>query len=148
MVSRIRAALGLALVLLLVHTATAFAKGNFAFLSISGKNMKVEVRTADRNLTTDWFAFADFSVGSIPAPASPPEGGFVITRYYMDGATADPFDQLLYFPVAGLVYYHGLLDGISDYDGKWYAAKPQIKKVFANALAAELQRYAPVIRRR
>jgi hypothetical protein len=148
MLSRIRAALGLALVLILLHTATAFAKGNFSFLSISGKNMKVEVRTADRNLTVDWFAFADFSGGSILAPAHPPEGGFVITRYYVDGGSADPFDQLLYFPAAGLVYYHGLLGGSSEYDGKWYAAKPQIETVFENALAVELQRHTPVIRKR
>jgi hypothetical protein len=133
--------------LALLLTTTALAKGNFAFVSISGGNLKGEIRTADRNLTTDWFAFADLSASGLPAPADPPKGGYVIIRYYIDGHRDVVFDHLHYYPAAGLVYYDGIGYGSSNWDGKWLIAKPGIERTFRNALTVELARHAGVIRR-
>ncbi len=134
MFTRIKFALGLALMLTILLTTTALAKGSFAFIAISGESLNSEVRTADRSLTVDWFAFADFPGGGIPAPANPPEGGYMILRYYIDGGREFAFDELHYYPAAGMVYYDGLRGGRSEYDGKWYQAKPEIEAVFMNAL--------------
>ena len=45
------------------------------------------------------------------------------------------FDRLHYYPDTGFVYYDGLVNGSSEYDGKWYTAKPEIKTVFESALS-------------
>jgi hypothetical protein len=46
-----------------------------------------------------------------------------------------PFDQLHYYPYTGYVYYDGLVNGSSEYDGKWYAATPSAEEPFRAALA-------------
>ena len=137
----------LTLLLTLVLTSVAQAKGSFAFIAISGEGLNGEIRTADRNLTLDWFAFADFPGGGIDAPASPPAGGYVITRYYIDGRKPSAFDQLHYYPAAGLVYYDGLKGGSSEYDGKWYTANPVIAGAFRSALMREIGLHSTVIRK-
>ncbi len=147
MVPRIRTASGLALLMMLTLTTTALAKGNFSFIGISGASLNSELRTSDRGLTADWFAFADFPAGGISAPAHPPEGGYVITRYYIDAGQVAAFDRLHYYPAAGLVYYDGLVGGRSEYDGKWYAAKPEIKTAFENALINEEALHVQFIRK-
>ena len=147
MFARIRTALGLALLMMLALTTTALAKGNFSFIGIAGASLSSELCSSDRDLTTDWFAFADFAGGGIAAPAIPPEGGYAITRYYIDGGRESAFDQLHYYPAAGLVYYDGIVNGWSEYDRKWYAAKPQIKLVFQNALTREQLLHGMVIRK-
>lgn len=147
MLTRIQLAAGPAFLLTLALTSPALAKGNFSFLAISGGNLNNEVRTADVNLVSDWFAFADFQGGSVSAPAKAPEGGYVVTRYYVDGLRTAAFDRLHYYPAAGLVYYDGLLGGSSEYDGKWYTARPGIQPVFERAVFREEMRHALLIAR-
>ena len=147
MFPRIKTALGLTLSLALAITTTALAKGEFSFIGISGASLESELRTNDRALTTDWFAFADFQGGGIPAPATPPDGGYTITRYYIDGGRESVFDQLHYYPAADPVYYDGLLGGRTEYDGKWYKAKPEIKMLFENTLIREESRHVMVLRK-
>jgi hypothetical protein len=134
MFTRFRLALGLTLLLTLLTSVTVFAKGSFAFITITGPNLKEPIRSTDPALTTDFFAFADFTHGIMKVPTNPGVG-YEVTRYYNDGGREAAFDHLHYYPETGYVYFDGLVNGSSEYDGKWYPAKPEIKDVFFSALA-------------
>jgi hypothetical protein len=139
---RIRVALGIALLVALVASITVFAKGGFSFISITGGNLKDELRVTDPDLTTDFFAFADFSQARTKAPTEP-GAGYEITRYYIDGTRETAFDRLHYFPETGFVYYDGIVNGASEYDGEWYTAKPEIRKVFEGLLPGQIKSVEP-----
>ncbi|MCI0607870.1 MAG: hypothetical protein L0Z71_02265 [Anaerolineae bacterium] len=61
----------LALSLALMTSITVFAKGGISFITITGANLKDEVRLNDPSLTADFFAFADFNKGGVEAPDDP-----------------------------------------------------------------------------
>lgn len=143
MFSRIRNAAGLAILLALVTAITVFAKGGFSFIAITGPGLKEEVRATDTVLTEDFFAFADFYNHNVEAPAKPGEG-YEITRYYVDGKREIAFDQLHYYPETGFVFYDGILNGESEYDGEWYAANPAVKTVLERVLPIASMEKAPL----
>ena len=125
---------GLALLAACIAAIPVLAKGGYAFITITGPDLKETVRTSDAALTEDFFAFADFYRDRVEAPADA-GAGYEITRYYLDGGREIAFDRLHYYPAAGVVYYDGIVNGSSEYDRKWYAAKPEIKSIFENAVA-------------
>jgi hypothetical protein len=151
MFTRIKIALGAALSLALLLTTTAVAKGNFAFIAVDGDGSRYKVRLSDTELLNDWFAFANFQARSVAAPANTPDGGYEITRYYIDRHREVAFDRLHYYPQAGLVYYDGIVNGSSEYDAKWYEANPDIRTIFESdmrtATLQEALRHALFIRR-
>ncbi len=138
MFSRFRVALGSALLVALITSITVFAKGNFSFITITGSNLKDVVRLTDPALTTDFFAFADFYQDKTGTPEDPGEG-YEITRYYIDAGQESTFDQLHYYPKTGYVFYDGIVNGDSEYDGKWYKANPDILKPFETALSIQIR---------
>jgi hypothetical protein len=125
----ILAALGLAIPML-----TATAKGNFDYVTVKGPGITGEINITNPALTDDFFAFADFSRGSIASPSAPGEG-YQVVRVYVADNNDQPFDQLHYYPYTGYVYYDGVVNGSSEYDGKWYAANPAAEGPFRAALA-------------
>ena len=133
MFSRIRNAAGLAILLALVTSISVLAKGGFSFIAVTGPGLKEELRATDTGLTEDFFAFADFYRDKVEAPANPGQG-YEITRYYVDGKRETAFDQLHYYPETGYVFYDGILNGESEYDGEWYSANPAVKTLFENVL--------------
>jgi hypothetical protein len=133
MLSRIRTALGLTLLLTALTFITVFAKGSFSFITITGPDLKELIRSTDPALTTDFFAFADFFQDKITEPADP-GAGYEITRYYVDGGRESAFDHLHYYPDSGYVFYDGIVNGWSEYDNEWYTASPEIKTAFDRAL--------------
>jgi hypothetical protein len=143
MFSQIRVAFGLALLLGFVSSITAFAKGGFDFITITGPDLKEKVRVTDTALTEDFFAFADFYEDKTEAPADAGVG-YEITRHYIDGSREYIFDRLHYYPDAGFVYYDGIENGGSEYDDKWYTAKPEIKTIFESALSIGTGSVAPL----
>lgn len=137
MFSRIRVAFGIALALAVLSCTIALAKGNYSFITIAGSSLKETIYVKDSALMTDFFAFAVFYQDETQAPADAGTG-YEITRFYMDGSTALPFDRLHYYPETGLVYYDGIAgDGSSEYDGKWYLARPEVRAPFENALSSQ-----------
>ena len=138
MPSRIRIALGLALLLSLLTSVTISAKGDFYLIVVTGADLKDEVRILDPALTTGFFAFANFSRDKAEAPVDPGVG-YEITRYYLDGGAEIAFDKLHYYPAAGFVYYDGIVNGSSEYDRKWYTAQPGIKTTFETTLFTQLR---------
>lgn len=122
---------------LLLPTALVLAKGEFDYIAIKGPGITGEIDVTSPALTQDFFAFADFSQGEVPAPIDPGQGYQVVRVYveFTDSKPKDlPFDQLHYYPYTGYVYYDGLVEGSSEYDGKWYAANPAAEQPFRNVL--------------
>ena len=134
MSTRIRIAMEFAFAAILMTSIPVFAKGGFSFISITGAGLKEEIRATDPALTEDFFAFADFYRNKTSAPANPGTG-YEITRYYIEGVGEIVFDRLHYYPETGFVYYDGIVNGSSEYDGEWYIAKTEIKNAFASALS-------------
>lgn len=123
---------------IVIPTSLVIAQGNFTYLTIKGPGITGEINITDPALTGDFFAFADFTQGEVPAPADPGQGYQVVRVYVetVDGKPTDrPFDQLHYYPYTGYVFYDGLVNGSSEYDGKWYAANPSANEPFRAALA-------------
>lgn len=133
MFTRIRIAIAFAFVALLITSVTASAKGGFDFITITGPDLKEAVRVTDANLTEDFFTFANFYEDKAEAPADPGKG-YEITRHYEQGVSNIVFDRLHYYPETGFVFYDGIENGDSEYDGEWYTANPEIKTVFESAL--------------
>lgn len=139
MFSRIRMAIGLALLLTLFTSIHVSAKGSFSFISVTGGKLADEVRISDPALTQDFFIFADFYRNKAEAPVDPGVG-YEITRYYVNGHTETPFDTLHYYPETGFVYYDGIANGgSSEYDGGWYTAQLEIKSTFEAALLTQIR---------
>jgi hypothetical protein len=143
MFTHIRVALGLALLISLISPVRAFAKGGFDFIAISGSRLKEEVRVNEPALTEDFFSFANFYEDKTKAPADPGEG-YEILRYYVDGKREIIFDRLHYYPETGFVFYDGIENGESEYDGAWYTANPETKTIFESALSIATGSAAPV----
>jgi len=138
MFSRFRSAVGLALLLALFTSITVLAKGSFSFISITGPDLKEAVRVSDPALTADFFTFAESFRDGTEVPAGP-GFGYEITRYFVEGSRESAFDKLHYYPDTGFVYYDGIVNGSSEYDGKWYTARPDLKTIFESALYTELR---------
>jgi len=117
----------------------ALAQGNFDYLTVRGPGVTGEINITNIDLTGDYFAFADFSKGSIDPPTDPGQG-YEIVRVHVitenEKPEPTPFDQLHYYPYTGYVFYDGLVNGSSEHDGKWYAANPSANEPFRAALAA------------
>lgn len=143
MFNRTRIAFIVALSALLLTTLVAGAKGGFDFLTITGPGLEEPVRLEHYALVTDFFAFANFFEDRTTAPADPGPG-YEITRHYTEGIGDVIFDRLHYYPESGFVFYDGIENGESEYDGEWYTANPDIRPIFASALERQLRSAAPV----
>lgn len=123
---------------ILIPASVVFAKGNFDYIIVKGPGITGEINVTNPALTDDFFAFADFTQGEVPPPFDPGQGYQVVRVYVqtIDGKPQDvPFDQLHYYPYTGYVFYDGLANGVSEYDGKWYAANPAADAPFRAVLA-------------
>lgn len=119
---------------LIIPTTLVLAKGEFDYITIKGPGVTGEINVTNPALTGEFFAFADFSKGPVDPPANPGEGYQIVRVYVVDTKPA-PFDQLHYYPYTGYVYYDGLANGSSEYDGKWYMANPSANDPFRAVLA-------------
>ena len=133
MLSRVRIALGLALICSLLISVMVSAKGGFDYITISGPGLKEAVLVTDTALTVDFFTFANFYEDRARPPADP-GAGYEILRYYTEGIGARAFDRLHYYPESGFVFYDGIENGESEYDGGWYTANSTIKPLFESAI--------------
>ncbi len=124
----------IAVVLLLIPTS-ALAKGSFSYLTVKGPRLNEDLKVTESALL-NFFTFADFFKGSVDVPANPGEG-YEVTRTFVDSETrrVQNFDMLHYYPDTGYVYYDGLINGSSEYDGKWYKAHPEVEAEFRSELA-------------
>jgi len=105
----------------------ASAKGAFDKLAIYGDGSAIE--TSDSQLLA-FDALNDFSA-AYPGTPSVFNPGYLIMRYALDQRTGEytAIDSFRFFPPDDIqpkafVYYEGLVNGWSEYDAKWYEARP------------------------
>lgn len=117
--------------------SAAFANGGFDYITVEGPGIIGEINVTNPALTEDFLVFADFSQGEAPPPVDPGQG-YQIARVYVEFTDEKPkdlpFDLLHYYPYTGYVYYDGVLEGSSEYDGKWYIANPAAEAPIRNVL--------------
>jgi hypothetical protein len=142
MFSRVQVALGIAFAAILMVSITASAKGGFDLITITGPDLKGALHVTDPRLTEDFFTFANFYEDKTAAPADPGQS-YEITRHYVQGVSDVVFDRLHYYPETGFVFYDGIENGDSEYDGEWYTAHPDIKVMFELALTVQSAAAAP-----
>lgn len=76
---------------------------------------------------------------SIPQPEGVTGEGYELERQYKDGNTHRTFDRVRYYPAGytGYVFYVGIENGWSEYDGKWFSANPAAVYVMNTLIAGE-----------
>jgi hypothetical protein len=104
--------------------APVFGKGSFDKVVIAGPGIdSVDVTEAARV-----GALGLVTLMNVPVAIEPPvdlSAGYELTRYFVDGSDYQVFDQAIYYPDilgTGYVYYVGIVNGSSEYDGNWYRA--------------------------
>ena len=142
---RLRAGVANALSLLLMllafpRPASAGGGGPFPRVIISGGGLAADIEVTDRHLL-DFFSFSDFYEARIEAPAAPGLGYTVSRGWSTDSGAFVAWDRLRYYPGAngqpGYVYYEGLINGSSEYDGHWYRANANAEKYMPLLLAGQ-----------
>lgn len=117
----------LVLFLLLLPGTGVTAKGPLARITVDGPGLAAAIEITDANLLSvlgmaemmDLFVTVDAPVDAGTA--------YALQRFYHDDRrNIDvPFDSVRYYPHAGdglaYVYYVGIHNGSSEYDGRWFA---------------------------
>ena len=121
--------LGMIFTLLLISFQPAYAKGQFSKITIQTADSSQPIDVSDPAFLNFW-TFSDFTNGTTEAPQviGP---AYEITRWLPsgDGKTFAEWDRLRYYSTSeantdgrGWIFYEGLINGSSEYDGKWFVA--------------------------
>lgn len=110
-----------------ISTASGLAKGPFSKITVRGGELTSEIEVTDPALL-GFGSLMSIPNALNPAPQVTGEG-YLITRYGQDSnGQYIAWDSLRYYPAAangrGYVYYVGLINGSSEYDGHWFNAVP------------------------
>jgi hypothetical protein len=128
-----------ALALLVVVKDPALAKGPADKVTVNGPGLKREIAITDAQ---DLQALSMGQLVDFNNPVAAPGEigpGYELTRYYEDKANFIAFDHVRYHPDPadgrGYVFYIGLVNGWSEYDGKWFHATTQGEQALQRILA-------------
>ncbi len=109
---------------LTMSAAVVLAKGPPGKVTISGPGIDELLEVVD----DAWMeplslpGFMDI-FHEVEAPVSV-GAGYLLTRYGFDGEQHIAFDEVVYYPATtanrALVYYSGIVNGGSEYDGRWF----------------------------
>ncbi|MBZ0289729.1 MAG: hypothetical protein K8I30_19050, partial [Anaerolineae bacterium] len=127
----------------LLSANLALAKGGWGKIEISGDGLSGVVEITDPVLLEGFSlgAFQDLALGSIDPPLVI-GSGYQMRRGWDSGPVIFvPFDEVHYYPDpsggAGYLYYDGLVNGSSEFDGNWYRVTPTGEAVMQQFLAAQ-----------
>lgn len=119
--------MALAVLTLGITATSVLAKGTFAKITVSGGGLTSEIEATDPAL----LGFGSLSAFPTALKQAPPVTGegYLITRYEQDSnGHYIAWDRLRYYPsvinTGGYVFYEGLINGSSEYDGHWFNAVP------------------------
>jgi len=139
--TRIGLALMLAALVALALPGLAAAKGPASRVIIVGPGLDGALEIVD-----DAVLLGALSMGMLEdfmRPAEPPAypaPGFELTRYLETNTGQMPFDQVVYHPAPdgepGLVHYLGIVNGSSEYDGRWFHTQPRGERMLREVLSA------------
>jgi len=133
--------------LALFAAAPAAAKGPAEMIRISGPGLDGH-QTLREPEALDSLSLAALEDFTRPIEAPQQVGpGYTITRYY-DTNEWTPWDQVIYYPDpqggAGRIFYVGIFNGWSEYDGHWFAANPQSEALLLDWLEQQGVQPGPV----
>jgi len=116
----------LAAAALALLVAPGLAKGPPQKVTIEGPGLAVPIEITDpATLESLGMTMLEDVDSKISGPGTL-SAVYLVTRYYQDGARYIPFDQVLYARQAEsdrpLVYYVGIVNGWSEFDGRWFNA--------------------------
>ncbi len=145
--SKVRVAGFFLVVALLAAALPALAKGSMP-VTITGPGLPqagVDISNMEQAAPFSMAALEDFDAGVIEQPAWAAEGsGYFLERYVMRGRVRQIFDHAVYYPhpggLRGVVYYAGIHNGSSEYDGRWYYATPEGDRAMRALIAAHAGR--------
>ncbi len=131
-----------ALAMALMAISLASAKGSFTTVVIMGLGTG-ELRIVSDPGLEGFFALSDFTNGSKEAtnPGSTFADSYELTRIG-EGEDRRLFaiDRLRYVPPGseehGYIFYEGLINGSSEYDGRWFLATPAGDEVMKRILSS------------
>jgi hypothetical protein len=114
----------------LVFARVAYAKGPMPVRITAGGDLWVPFNVTDPEAyaAIDLFTLMDLDTGEVSPPAGLGEG-YLMERFWVDeGGARHDFDQAMFFfdPAGGergWVFYIGIYQGSSEYDGKWFQAR-------------------------
>jgi hypothetical protein len=112
--------------LLLFFAPPVFAKGNFSKIVVSGGSLTSDLVVTDPALM-GFFSFSNFPDARTGKPQDINiDDGYIVSRGGEENGVFEVWDRLAYYPntdgAGGYIYYEGLVNGSSEYDGKWYIA--------------------------
>jgi len=119
-----------ALAIALIATSLASAKGNFTTVVVMRLGTG-ELRIVHDPDLVGFFALSDFTKGSreVTNPGSTYADSYELTRVGEgEGGGLFAIDRVRYVPPGssqlGYIFYEGLINGSSEYDGKWFPTTP------------------------
>lgn len=147
--------LGLILSLLLITARSVSAKGNFDKPTVQDIASGREFQVTEPALM-GFFGLSDFDNGTRETPKV--GTGYEITRWAIsrvDGETYVPVDRLRYYPSSstntlgrGWIFYEGLVNGSSEYDGMWFTTTRNsdalMQRILSSTQTLEASRPTPM----
>lgn len=140
--TRIGLTLLLAALLALALPGFASAKGPASRITIVGPGLDGALEIVDDAVLLGALSMAALEDFMRPAePPAYPTLGFELTRFF-ETNTGEyvPFDQVVYHPAPdgepGLVHYLGIVNGSSEYDGRWFHIQPRGERMLREVLSA------------
>lgn len=140
--TRIGLVLMFSLLLVLALPGFASAKGPASRITIVGPGLNGElVLEGDATvLTPISFAMLEDFMQPVDPPARPARG-FELTRFFeTNSGEFVPFDQVAYHPAPdgepGVVHYLGIVNGSSEYDGRWFRTSSKGEAALREVLAS------------
>ena len=114
---------GLLTFLVFVIVSIASAKGMADKITITTPNGQTFDVTDSRITEHISMAALEIFPNSMAKPKVT-DNGYELARAFKDGNTYRIFDRVRYYPVGrgGYVFYIGIENGWSEYDGKWFVA--------------------------
>jgi hypothetical protein len=115
---------------LLAPFSTAHAKGPADRIIISSPLLAEDMVLTDRDSITEisMANLENFEAGSIDEPAGLTDGYTLERQYEETSGNFRSFDRVVYYPDPagdlGYVFYDGIVNGSSEYDHRWYRARP------------------------
>jgi hypothetical protein len=136
-----RLAIVIVILLLLTGISPVSAKGVVDKVTLSGSLWYGDVEITEpamlERLALGVFTNFEKEIDGPPLLSS----GLLMMRSYQDDGSYQLLDRLLYFPGEapgeGVVYYVGLANGASPFDGTWYQVRPDSEEMLLGWLSDE-----------
>ncbi|MEL7675038.1 MAG: hypothetical protein AAGU78_14975, partial [Chloroflexota bacterium] len=132
----------LSLLIALALPGLASAKGPAQRITIIGPGLEGELEIVNDAALLNALSMTMLEDFMQPIdPPARPAPGFEITRFYEANTGGYvPFDVVVYHPAPegepGAIYYDGIVNGSSEYDGRWFRTNPKGEAALREALAA------------